>query len=336
MGEQVTIKMVADHASVSVATVSYVLSGLRPVSDEKKDRVRASVSALGYSPNQIAKSLRTQHTAMIAIVVPDITNPFYPAIARSILDDLDEAGFDGIICCSDGDPEKEARIIEKMVLRRVDGIAVCSYRHDPSTLEAARRAGIPTVFLGNAGAADGDSVVLDSVGGSQAATEHLLALGHRSIVFLTGTSDTDATADRLRGYETAVHGSIEELSTRIIRTSISQEGGREGVRQILGSGNLPDAIVCANDQMAISAMSELTRAGIRVPQDISVVGFDDIEAAAVVTPSLTTVSNPAPKIGAAMAETLLGRIDGSVTGGPRRIELAVTLMQRDSTRRTTG
>jgi LacI family transcriptional regulator len=328
----VGITDVAHQAGVSITTVSHVLSGQRPVSAATTAKVQQVIAELGYEPNQLARGLRTQRTNTVALVIPDITNPFYPQIARGLQNILGPAGIQVLITSTDADPRAEDAAVQQMITRRVDGLAFAGYRIDPERVAPAADLGIPVVLLGGRTPRPGiDVVSSDDVACGEIATAHLLTHGYRRIAFITGAEGSGATANRVLGYRRALRAADQRYSARLLaRDDISREGGARAMTRLLALPQPPDAVLCTNDVVALGALDGAKAAGLRVPQDVAVMGFDDIEIAALTTPPLTTVSIRPLEQGEAVGRLLLGRLEGSVARTAQRILFDPAVVRRES------
>ncbi|GLW10238.1 hypothetical protein Misp01_53660 [Microtetraspora sp. NBRC 13810] len=311
-GERPSITRVAQVAGVSATTVSHALNGRRPVAGETRRRVMAAIEQLGYRPNVLARGLRTSRSQTIGLIIPDITNPFYPALARGIQDVLGPAGYDEIISNTDGERRMEQAAIEQMIARQVDGLAFAVFHTHAEDLLPAIEAGIPVVRLGGRLAQAGVDVVhSDDEGGAAEATRYLLERGYRRIGFVCGPLADGPPAERVAGYRTALAAAgVPADPALVVHTQFSRSGGARGTAALLDLAEPPEAVLCANDIMAIGALDIADRRGLRVPDDLAVMGFDDIEAAGLVSPGLTTMANPAREIGQACARRLLARLAG--------------------------
>jgi DNA-binding LacI/PurR family transcriptional regulator/AcrR family transcriptional regulator len=312
-GERPSITRVAQLAGVSATTVSHTLNGRRPVADQTRRRVLDAIERLGYRPNVLARSLRTNRSHTVGLIIPDITNPFYPALARGLQDVLGPAGYDEIISNTDGDRRAERAAVEQMIARQVDGLAFAVFHTHAEDLLPAIEAGIPVVRLGGRQVQDGVDVVhSDDEGASAEATRHLTARGHRRIGFVCGPAAQGPAAERVAGYRAALaEAGIAPDPGLVVHTQFSRGGGAEGTATLLDLAEPPDAVLCANDIMAIGALDTAAARGLRVPGDLAVMGFDDIEAAGLISPGLTTMANPAREIGRACADLLLARLSGA-------------------------
>ncbi|NUT45332.1 MAG: substrate-binding domain-containing protein [Thermoactinospora sp.] len=354
-GDRPSITRVAELAGVSATTVSHTLNGRRPVAEETRRRVLQAIDELGYRPNVLARGLRTSRSQTIGLIIPDITNPFYPALARGLQDVLGPAGYDQIIGNTDGDRNLERAAIEQMIARQVDGLAFAVFHTHAEDLLPAIEAGIPVVRLGGRLAQRGvDLVHSDDEGGAAEATRYLLSRGYRRIGFVCGAQAEGPAAERVAGYRAALReaGLLEgdaatsgtapspvgadpgdprrTPSDLVVYTDFSRAGGAEGAARLLDLPHPPDAVLCANDLMAIGALDTAEARGLRVPDDLAVMGFDDIEAAGLVSPGLTTMANPAREIGQASATRLLERLEGRLAEPYSEIVIPARLVRRRS------
>jgi LacI family transcriptional regulator, galactose operon repressor len=327
----VTIADVARHAQVSKTTVSHVLSGKRPVSAATRERVERSIVTLGYRPDGLARSLRTRRTHTVALILPDITNPYYPVLARGLDAGIEPDGYRTLICSSDGDPDRERAYLREMVDRGVDGIVLDSFHLTVDDLHVATGGRLPLVWIGGAPMEHPgvDSVRSDDDAGAHAATRHLVERGHRRIAMVDGPPGSGTA--RREGYRRALaDAGLPAYPEPLPRTDWTRTGGRTAVARLVRLDPRPTAIFCSNDLTAIGALDAAREAGLRVPEDLAIVGFDDIEAASLVTPPLTTVVNPALDIGLTAGKMLAERMTGAFEGPPRSMTLTSPLVVRAS------
>ncbi|MBT2231561.1 substrate-binding domain-containing protein [Nonomuraea sp. NEAU-A123] len=331
-GERPSIRRVADLAGVSATTVSHTLNGRRPVAEETRRRVLRAIEELGYRPNVLARGLRTSRSQTIGLIIPDITNPFYPALARGLQDVLGPAGYDQIISNTDGVRRTEQAAIEHMIARQVDGLAFAVFHTHAEDLLPAIEAGIPVVRLGGRLVQRGvDLVHSDDEGGAAEATRYLLGCGYRRIAFVCGPAAEGPAAEREAGYRAALtDAGVAPDQALVAHTHFSRAGGAKGVARLLELAEPPDAVLCANDVMAIGALDVAAQRGLRVPEDLAVMGFDDIDAAGMVSPGLTTMANPAREIGQATAVRLLERLRGTVDEPSTELVVPARLVRRRS------
>jgi LacI family transcriptional regulator len=330
IARRVTISDVARRARVSKTTVSHVVSGKRPVAQKTRERVERAIAHLGYRPNTVARSLRTKRSHMVALVIPDITNPFYPILARGLEDGMDGSGYRAFICNTDGRPERELEFLEEVSDRRVDGIIIDSFSVTVDQLESVTAGRIPVVWMGGTAAMHRgvDVVRPDDAGGAAAAASHLLERGHRLVAMIDGPAGTGPA--RRTGFRQALRAADERVREHIVRGDWTRTGGAKAIRRLLDASPSPTAVFCANDLMAMGVLDAADELGLRVPEDLAVVGFDDIEPAAMTQPPLSTVVNPAFETGRTAGTLLLSRISGAYRGPARTVTLPSALVVRGS------
>lgn len=327
---RITIGDVAQRAHVSKTTVSHVLSGNRPVALETRERVRQAISELGYRPFGAARSLRTKRSHLVALIIPDITNPYYPTLARGLELGLDGGGYHALICNTDRRADLELEFIEDVSARGVDGIVVDSFTLSIGELASSVGGDAPTVWIGREEEHPGvDTVRVDDLRGACDATMHLVERGHRRIAMIEGPAGAGTT--RNEGYLEALRtAGIPRRGELMASGEWTREGGAMAMRQLMHTADPPTAVFCANDVMALGALDALRDAGLSTPHDVALVGFDDIEAAALVVPALSTVRNPAFEIGRVAGELLKERMTGAYRGPSRAVTLPCRLVVRAS------
>lgn len=324
---------VAERAGVSVTTVSHVINETRPVSDKLQQRVINAMAELGYRPNALARSLRRKQSHTIGIIVPDSVNPFFAEVARGIEDVSFEQDYSVILCNSDGDLAKELLYTNVLAEKRVDGIlfvAVSGVTTDHLLPLQARKMPVVVVDRDVPGAAF-DSVLVDNAQGGRLATQHLIDLGHQRIGCITGPPDLTSSAERATGYRQALHENNLASDEKLIAGGDFQyRSGYEAARQLLAVDDPPTAIFAGNDLMAVGAICAVAELGLRVPADLSIVGFDNIRLASFTNPPLTTINQPKSKMGELAATMLLERMRNRELS-PRRRLLETSLLIRQST-----
>lgn len=309
----VTIRDIARTAGVSISTVSKVLNGHdAAISDATRSRIHAAVKELDYRPNMVARGLRARSTRSIGFVLPDITNPFFPAIARGIEDCAQKRGFTVIFCDTDDDSSRERESIRDLNDKMVDGMIVTHALK--MGLEGLNECRVPTVVVDRCSREEvlGVGFVFsDMRAATQVITEHLIERGCERLAFVT--AHRDVAPDRFQGFIDALdsHDRVPDFDL-IFEGGYDVETGERGVGKLLQSGSF-DAIVCGNDLIAIGALRALRCHGLKVPEDVRVVGIDDIYIARYLEPALTTVYQPAYEMGQAAARML---IDCLVKGTP--------------------
>jgi LacI family transcriptional regulator len=325
-----TIAEVADLAQVSPTTVSHVLSGNRPVADATRDRVRQAIEELGYRPSGLARSLRLQRSETIALVVPDIANPFYPVLARGVDDELG-GRYLAFVCNTDGQRDQELRFAADIRDRQVDGVILAPFGVTDEDAAGLLDGGLPIVTIGRRLSDPRlDVVYTDDEHGGFEATRHLLSRGHTRIGLISGLERDEGL--RTIGHRRALtDAGMEVDETLQVVGDFHRAGGASAMRHLLDLRVPPTAVFAENDLMAIGALDVARERGLEVPGDIAVVGYDDIEAAQMTTPPLTTVNNPAYEAGRQAGRLLRDRMTGGYTGPGRVVGLRSELVVRRST-----
>jgi LacI family transcriptional regulator len=326
--QRATIEDVAKAAGVSVATVSQVLNGRRPVATSTKARVLQIIEELGYRPNAFGRGLRTSRSDMVGVVLPDLANPFYPALVRGLQNRLYASGYHTVICNTDGDPAHERELLADLIDRQVDGLVLVTFTLGPSDLAAIVPRSTPLIVIGTI---EGfDHVHTNDLGAAYEMTTYLLEAGYESVGHLAGPKGVGPADLRLAGYEAAINDRGQGgVSTTVARGEFSLVGGAKALVNLVERGALPRSIFCANDLMALGAIEAAQSLGLDVPNDLAVAGFDDIEAASLLRPALTTVANPVAEVGTTAATVLLERMAGSVAP-PVDIEISCQIRSRQT------
>ncbi len=327
---RVTIAQVARRAGVSPTTVSHVLSGKRLVGETTKGTVQEAIRELGYRPNNIARSLRTNRSKMVAVVVPDIANPFYAVLTRGLADSVDGPGYGTYVCNTDGMVERENTFLEDVLDRGVDGVVMASVNVAGRGSAGPAAWGTSVVCVG--GVFDhpqADLVAADDEVGSHEAASYLLERGAQRVAMIQGPSESGTARDE--GYKRALAEAGRAFEPSLmVRGDWTRQGGQRAMRTLMSRTERPDGVFCANDLTAIGAVDVVHELGLSIPGDVALVGFDDVDAATVVSPKLTTVRNPAYEIGRTAGELLLGRMLGRYTDEGRRVILPCPLIRRES------
>lgn len=292
------IREVAKRAGVSTATVSRVVNGTVPVSTHTERRVRSAIKALGYYPNSHARTLGSGKSHMYGLIISDITNPFFPDIAKGFERIAVEHGQELLIANTDYQPQRMQVCVRRMLERKVDGVAIMTSEMDPKLIQLLNKRGIPIVFLdtGQVGRMT-SNIFIDYDIGIEHAIGHLASLGHERIAFVSGPPTLASAQTRKEAF-------LRSLKNRGIKARIDYmktgnhhiDGGHSAMVQLLKMSTLPTAVVASNDLSAIGIIGAIHSAGLRVPEDISVVGFDDIELSQYLQPPLTTVRVPRTEI----------------------------------------
>ena len=331
---EITRKDVAERAGVSVAVVSYVVNdGPRAVAPETRARVEKAIEELGYYPNELARSLRLQQSSTIGLITPDFTNPVYGEKAEGIQEVCLPNGYLMLFVCSGGDPDREETLVHMFRAKRVDGVIMQPVTSDPlEAIRPLRHARIPVVLLQH-DCAGVHCVVLTDVRGGQLATQHLLDLGHRRIGLVKGRLPVAARAgERLTGYSQALAAAgIEHDPGLVVVSDVTQSAGYEAMQQLLALPEPPTAVFCHNDVLAVGAMHALRAAGLSIPDDISIVGYDDTASSAYLAPPLTTIGFSRKEMGRQAATMLFRAIEQGEDHRPYIVEIPVELVIREST-----
>jgi LacI family transcriptional regulator len=331
----VTIQDVAARAGVSAMTVSRVLNQPARVAPTTRQRVEQAIRELGFVPNALARQLLRGRTHTVALVVSDISNPFFTQIARGVEDVAQRNGYTVIFGNSDESVEKERQYLHALLGRRIDGLLIAAAGSaSRPMLELLARRGTQFVLIDRA--IDGvpaDTVIGDNIGGARTLTEHLICLGHRKIALVNGSQEVPTARDRRRGYLEALREHlIEPRPELIVEGDYKRDSGERAARQLLAlpPDQRPTAIFAANNFIGVGVIEALRAARLAVPQDIAIVCFDDIELASALHPFLTVVAQPARTFGTIAAQFLLERLDGAEAPAPRKVVLPPELIVRIS------
>jgi LacI family transcriptional regulator len=328
----VTIRDVAAQASVSRQTVSRVLTGRDKVAAETRARVLAVIDALGYRPNKVAQGLVTRHTYAVGLAVGDISNPFFPEVARGVLDAAQAKGYNVFLCNTDGNPQQELRTLQSLAAHAVDGIIVYPSYDSDGNLKTFAEQYRPLVVVNHIFEHPGVSMVLaDHYAGARLAVDYLVGKGHTAIGMLTGVLDPSSDkVRRIRGFREALaaHGLpvVNEWIVSCLAPSL--ECGYEAARQLLTQHPRVTAIFAYNDLLALGAVRACKDLGRQVPADCAIVGFDDIQWAATATPSLTTIRVHKYELGQQAMNRLLAMLDDpEATFSPLYLEVELVIRE---------
>jgi LacI family transcriptional regulator len=306
----VRLKDIAVRAGVSVMTVSKVMRDTSDISASTKARVRQLAEQMGYNPDSIAQGLRTGTTKLFGLVISSTTNPVFARVVMAIEERAHEMGYDLITAHSLNIPEREEAVIKRLLSRRIDGLfLVPVYRLDPTApiYEELARRGIPTVLLGHKApfCQRFANVETDDVNASHALTQHLLQLGHKRIAYFTGPPVSPGSQERFEGYRRALREAQIEVDEKLIfNAGATIEEGEKAALQMLNEAPKATAIQAVNDLVAIGAASLLLNQGVRIPQDISIVGFGNVLISEHFRVPLTTIRQPKLRLGAAAVESM--------------------------------
>ncbi|WP_342322872.1 ribose operon transcriptional repressor RbsR [Kosakonia sp. BYX6] len=327
-----TMKDVARLAGVSTSTVSHVINKDRFVSEAICEKVEAAIKTLNYAPSAIARSLKLNQTRTIGMLITASTNPFYSELVRGVERSCFERGYSLVLCNTEGDEQRMNRNLETLMQKRVDGLLLlCTETHQPSKAIMQRYPSIPTVMMDWA-PFDGDSDLIqdNSLLGGMMATQHLINKGLTRIACITGPLDKTPARLRLEGYREAMaRAGLTIREGDEIESDFEFGGGFEAMQSLLAMNERPQAVFIGNDAMAVGAYQALYQAGLKIPQDMAIVGYDDIELARYMTPPLTTIHQPKDELGELAIDVLIHRI-AEPELQQQRLQLTPVLMERGS------
>ena len=326
-----TIADVAREAGVSMMTVSRVMNDKGDVSYDTRQRVLAVVERMDYRPSGIARSLATQRTGTIGLVVPDISNPFFADVARGVADAAYEEDYSVFLCSSDEDPARELEFVSSLEEKRVDGLIVCSSRLSSDDLAVALARHAHVVLINRRARNGGAGAVLaDDESGARMIVEHLIGSGHQDIAFLAGPAASYSGKARLGGYRSVLQAAGRVYQPDLVlHCAPTADGGTEAAEALLAQRPDITALFCYNDLVAVGALRTCARRALQVPDQIAITGFDDITIAALVNPSLTTCRVPRYDVGVQANRLLQTQINGGLCNGCEII-LPVELVVRAS------
>ncbi|GKS75167.1 substrate-binding domain-containing protein [Acidovorax sp. SUPP950] len=330
-----TIKDVARRAEVSVTTVSHVVNGTRHVSAEGRARVEAAIRELGYVPSAIARSLKRNHTRTLGMLIPNSSNPYFAEVVHSVEDRCFGAGYNLILCNTNDEAQRQASYLQVLAERRIDGLIVVSTGHDATLARQLENLSIPTVLVDReieVPQPPCDLVETAHAQGGRLATRHLLDLGHRRIACIGGPQGLAPSEQRIAGWREALAEAGASSEGMLSHGNFTSQSGYEAMQALFRAPSAPSAVFVCNDLMAMGALCAANERQLRIPDALSVVGFDDIELAAFTSPPLTTVAQPKLRIGTLAVDMLLERIDGK-RQEPRQMLLQPELRVRASTAR---
>jgi LacI family transcriptional regulator len=310
VNEPVSIREVAAHAGVSVGTVSNVLNRPEIVARPTRERVNAAIKALGFVRNESARQLRAGRSRTIGLVVLDVANPFFTDVARGVEDEASMSGLSVILCNSDEKLPKETRYLELLEEHRVQGVLITPVAGTDERLVRLQRRGTPVVLVDSRSPTGSQcSVAVDDVLGGDMAVSHLLELGHKQVAYVGGPFSLRQVADRMDGAVRAVRragGKADDL-IMIETTALNVAAGQRAAADIavMPAGQRPTAAFCANDLVALGLLQEMTQRGLKIPDDLAIVGYDDIEFAAAAAVPLSSVRQPRQQLGRTAAQLLI-------------------------------
>lgn len=326
-----TISDVAKAAEVSTATVSRVLNGNTEVDPAMAARVRTAVELLSYRPSRIARSLRTRRSTVWALIISDIRNPFFTDMVRGVEDVAFANGYSLVLCNSDENLGKEFDYLQLALAENMAGVILTPASQSKTDISNLSTHGVPVVTVDRRIKGDlVDRVLVDNAKGAEIAVDHLAESGYRRIGYISGPTTVSTGSERLAGYRAGIKAHRLRTTNELIRHGdFHEQGGRAAMQQLLKLARPVDAVFVANNLMTLGALEAIAEAGLTVPTDVAVVGFDDMSWAPLLRPSLTTVAQPTYDVGAETARMLLARING-FSGEARELMLTPTLRVRAS------
>ncbi|MDW7659601.1 MAG: LacI family DNA-binding transcriptional regulator [Bacillota bacterium] len=326
----ITIKDIAQRAGVSYATVSRALNGRHDVSEVTRQKIFDLAREMGYQPNAIARSLVKQKSQIIAVIVPDVSNPFFADITMAVNEAADDAGYTTMICNTGWDPVKEQEKLRIMVEQRVEGIILKPTAFiRPGALEALN---LPVILFWHAMADDLSYIEVDHEAGGRLAVSHLIERGHRRIAYIGGIETSPSNQIRLMTYQKTLQEHGRTVDSKLISYGpFRQESGYARIAALMKSDKPPDAVFCGNDIIAMGVLQYARDSKIKVPQDLAIIGFDDIACASLPLVGLSTVSQPRDKLGREALQALVREIDTFPQRTRQRILVKPELKIRSTT-----
>ncbi|WP_338464090.1 ribose operon transcriptional repressor RbsR [Franconibacter daqui] len=327
-----TMKDVARLAGVSTSTVSHVINNDRFVSEAIREKVEAAIQSLNYAPSALARSLKINQTRTIGMLITASSNPFFSELVRGVERSCFERGYSLVLCNTDGDEQRMNRNLETLLQKRVDGLLLlCTETHQPSPEIMRRYPAIPTVMMDWAPfGGEGDLIQDNSLLGGDIATQYLIDKGYTRIACITGPLDKTPARLRVEGYRNAMaRAGLTVKEGYEVNADFEFRGGFDAMQALLALREPPQAVFMSNDAMAVGAYQALYQAGLRIPQDMALVGYDDIELARYMTPPLTTIHQPKDELGELAIDVLIHRM-AQPDLQQQRLQLTPELEERGS------
>ena len=332
--DRMDIRTIAHAAKVSIATVSRTINRVPTVNPKIAKRVWEVIDELNYFPNTQARALVSGRSWILGLIVSEITNPFFPELIQGFEEVAIEHGYEILVSSTNYDPKRMSQCIRRMLERKVDGVAIMTFGIEEPLLDQLAQRKVPMVFIDIGPDQPGVSILkVDYHHGIRQGVQHLAALGHRSIAFISGPMRLHSSLSRLNAF----HASLEECGIHpnpawILEGDHTLEGGTAAMQTLLDGGDLPTAVMCSNDMTAIGVLHKMYRAGLRVPDDLSVIGFDDIHIAEVTIPPLTSIQMSRFEIARAAVTALRAKLEDSKDlPRQREYDICTDLIVREST-----
>jgi DNA-binding LacI/PurR family transcriptional regulator len=333
MNPPVTMRQIAERAKVSIGTVSHVINETAAVRPKLRERVLEVIRSMGYQPSALAQGLRKNRTNMLGMVIPDITNPFFPSVVRGVEDVAYKRSFRVILCNADNDPAKEASYVRELRSYRISGLLIipAGVADIADHLKAYASASVPVVCIDRVPDGwKGDAVLVANTEGAYQATRYLIQMGHKRLAVISGPLGLTNSAERLKGFTHALNEAGIAIGPELVQESrFDTVSGYQAALRLLRMLPRPTAIFACNDLMAFGVLQAARELGLRCPEDISIAGFDSLEFTKFTDPSLTSVYQPGYQLGATAARLLLERVDG-LRSAAKKVVLPTDLKKRNS------
>ena len=332
--ERMDIRTIARMANVSIATVSRTINRVSTVNPKMAKRVWDVIEKLDFVPNTQARALVSGRSKLFGLIVSEITNPFFPELIQGFEDIAVENGYEILVSSTNHDPKRMSHCIRRMLERKVEGVAIMTFGIEEPLLDQLAKRKVPLVFIDIGPDRPGVSVLkVDYHHGIRRAVQHLAALGHRQIAFISGPMRLHSAQSRLAAFSKSMQEcGISPDANQIVEGDHTLEGGAAAMEKLVALEHMPTAVVCSNDMTAIGVLHKLYRTGLHVPDDISVIGFDDIHIAEVMMPPLTTVQMSRLDIAKAAFGALRSQVESpEETHGKREFDIPTELIVREST-----
>jgi DNA-binding LacI/PurR family transcriptional regulator len=333
MTAPVTMRQIAERAGVSIGTVSHVINETATVRPKLRERVIEAIRSMGYQPSALAQGLRKNRTNMLGMVIPDITNPFFPGVVRGVEDVAYKRSFRVILCNADNDPSKEESYVRELRSYHIAGLLIIPAvgADIAGHLRAYASASVPVVCIDRVPDGwKGDAVLVANAEGAYLATRHLIQMGHKHLAVIAGPLGLTNAAERLKGFTRALNEARIEIEPEFVQEArFDTASGYQAALRLLRMLPRPTAIFACNDLMAFGVLQAARELSLRCPEDLSIAGFDSLEFTKLTDPSLTSVYQPGYQLGATAARLLLQRVDG-MRSAPERVLLPTELKKRDS------
>ena len=329
----VTMRQIAERANVSIGTVSHVINQTAAVRHKLRERVLEAIRSMGYQPSALAQGLRKNRTNMLGMVIPDITNPFFPGVVRGVEDVAYQRSFRVVLCNADNDPSKEASYVRELRSYHIAGLLIIPAAGGDIAghLRAYASASVPVVCVDRVPDGwEGDSVLVANAEGAYLATRHLIQMGHKHLAVIAGPLKLTNAAERLKGFKRALkEARIANEPEFVQEARFDTVSGYQAALRLLRMLPRPTAIFACNDLMAFGVLQAARELNLRCPEDLSIAGFDSLEFTKFTDPSLTSVYQPGYQVGATAARLLLQRIDG-MRSAPKKVVLPTEFKKRNS------